>query len=364
MKSSNLKVVLLAILSSVIAFCIVLMLIYLLATASNNTKKNNANAAVQSQSDTASGAQVAQNDDKKAEAANVQYGTVQSDNSGCTLYYVNQDSDFFTADMLSDDLDAEEKEAAEMDSNTISGLYTGTESADHAGYVELNYLDGTVLVSRNDVMPVSTDVILPLGSISQIIENGAEYDDETGDEMPQFTGYSGCGPACLYMLATSIGAELNPTTAAKTPIESYADLLDYASAYADQGDMSTDDGGMTSGSLCALARDVYALNLVNKYDAEKSPSAVVKSILDDGKQAIVLVNHESGRVVDKNANEHFILVTGYSVAADGTVRFVYANPYYYGDYSVGEALLTLPADMLDSSASLEFSEPNAILCVE
>lgn len=296
------KVVLLAILSSVVAFCIVLMLIYLLATASNNTKKNSANAAVQSQSDVA----------KKSTEANAQVSA-----EGCTLYYVNQDTDFFTADMLSDDLDAAEKEAAEMESNTISGLYTG-----------------------------------------------AEYDYETGDEMPQFTGYSGCGPACLYMLATSIGAELNPTTAAESPITSYEELLDYASAYADQGDMSTDDGGMTSGSLCALARDVYALNLVNKYDAEQSPSAVVKSILDEGKQAIVLVNHENGRVVDKNANEHFILVTGYSTAADGTLRFVYANSYYYGDYSVGEPLLTLPADILDSSASLEFSEPNAILCVE
>lgn len=302
MKSSNMKVVLLAILSSVVAFCIVLMLIYLLATASNNTKKNSANAAVQSQSDVA----------KKSTEANAQVSA-----EGCTLYYVNQDTDFFTADMLSDDLDAAEKEAAEMESNTISGLYTGT-----------------------------------------------EYDYETGDEMPQFTGYSGCGPACLYMLATSIGAELNPTTAAESPITSYEELLDYASAYADQGDMSTDDGGMTSGSLCALARDVYALNLVNKYDAEQSPSAVVKSILDEGKQAIVLVNHENGRVVDKNANEHFILVTGYSTAADGTLRFVYANSYYYGDYSVGEPLLTLSADMLDTSASLEFSEPNAILCVE
>lgn len=266
--------------------------------------------------------------------------------------------------MLSDDLDAAEKEAAEMESNTISGLYTGTESATYAGYIELNYLDGTVFVPSTDVMPVSTSVILPLGSISQIIQTGAEYDYETGDEMPQFTGYSGCGSACLYMLATSIGAELNPTTAAESPITSYEELLDYASAYADQGDMSTDDGGMTSGSLCALARDVYALNLVNKYDAEQSPSAVVKSILDEGKQAIVLVNHENGRVVDKNANEHFILVTGYSTAADGTLRFVYANSYYYGDYSVGEPLLTLSADMLDTSASLEFSEPNAILCVE
>lgn len=252
MKSSNMKVVLLAILSSVVAFCIVLMLIYLLATASNNTKKNSANAAVQSQSDVA----------KKSTEANAQVSA-----EGCTLYYVNQDTDFFTADMLSDDLDAAEKEAAEMESNTISGLYTGTESATYAGYIELNYLDGTVFVPSTDVMPVSTSVILPLGSISQIIQTGAEYDYETGDEMPQFTGYSGCGPACLYMLATSIGAELNPTTAAESPITSYEELLDYASAYADQGDMSTDDGGMTSGSLCALARDVYALNLVNKYDA-------------------------------------------------------------------------------------------------
>lgn len=323
MKSSNMKVVLLAILSSVVAFCIVLMLIYLLATASNNTKKNSANAAVQSQSDTAS----EQSDvAKKSTEANAQVSA-----EGCTLYYVNQDTDFFTADMLSDDLDAAEKEAAEMESNTISGLYTGTESATYAGYIELNYLDGTVFVPSTDVMPVSTSVILPLGSISQIIQTGAE---------------------------------LNPTTAAESPITSYEELLDYASAYADQGDMSTDDGGMTSGSLCALARDVYALNLVNKYDAEQSPSAVVKSILDEGKQAIVLVNHENGRVVDKNANEHFILVTGYSTAADGTLRFVYANSYYYGDYSVGEPLLTLPADMLDTSASLEFSEPNAILCVE
>lgn len=316
MKSSNMKVVLLAILSSVVAFCIVLMLIYLLATASNNTKKNSANAAVQSQSDVA----------KKSTEANAQVSA-----EGCTLYYVNQDTDFFTADMLSDDLDAAEKEAAEMESNTISGLYTGTESATYAGYIELNYLDGTVFVPSTDVMPVSTSVILPLGSISQIIQTGAE---------------------------------LNPTTAAESPITSYEELLDYASAYADQGDMSTDDGGMTSGSLCALARDVYALNLVNKYDAEQSPSAVVKSILDEGKQAIVLVNHENGRVVDKNANEHFILVTGYSTAADGTLRFVYANSYYYGDYSVGEPLLTLSADMLDTSASLEFSEPNAILCLE
>lgn len=359
MKSSNLKIILLAILSSVVAFCIVLMLIYLLATASNNTKKNNANAAVQSQTST-SGAQNQQSDNtKKSTEANAQVSA-----EGCTLYYVNQDTDFFTADMLRDDHDAAEKEAAEMESNTIGGLYTGTESATYAGYIELNYLDGTVLVPSTDVMPVSSNVILPLGSISQIIQTGAEYDYETGDEMPQFTGYSGCGPACLYMLATSIGAELNPTTAAESPITSYEELLDYASAYADQGDMSTDDGGMTSGSLCALARDVYALNLVNKYDAEQSPSAVVKSILDEGKQAIVLVNHENGRVVDKNANEHFILVTEYSTAADGTLRFVYANSYYYGDYSVGEPLMTLSADMLDSSASLEFSEPNAILCVE
>lgn len=326
MKSSNLKIILLAILSSVVAFCIVLMLIYLLATASNNTKKNNANAAVQSQTST-SGAQNQQSDNtKKSTEANAQVSA-----EGCTLYYVNQDTDFFTADMLRDDHDAAEKEAAEMESNTIGGLYTGTESATYAGYIELNYLDGTVLVPSTDVMPVSSNVILPLGSISQIIQTGAE---------------------------------LNPTTAAESPITSYEELLDYASAYADQGDMSTDDGGMTSGSLCALARDVYALNLVNKYDAEQSPSAVVKSILDEGKQAIVLVNHENGRVVDKNANEHFILVTGYSTAADGTLRFVYANSYYYGDYSVGEPLMTLSADMLDSSASLEFSEPNAILCVE
>lgn len=177
MKSSNMKVVLLAILSSVVAFCIVLMLIYLLATASNNTKKNSANAAVQSQSDVA----------KKSTEANAQVSA-----EGCTLYYVNQDTDFFTADMLSDDLDAAEKEAAEMESNTISGLYTGTESATYAGYIELNYLDGTVFVPSTDVMPVSTSVILPLGSISQIIQTGAEYDYETGDEMPQFTGYSGC----------------------------------------------------------------------------------------------------------------------------------------------------------------------------
>lgn len=186
------KVVLLAILSSVVAFCIVLMLIYLLATASNNTKKNNPNAAVQSQTDT-SGAQNQQSDDaKKSTEANAQVSA-----EGCTLYYVNQDTDFFTADMLSDDLDAAEKEAAEMESNTISGLYTGTESATYAGCIELNYLDGTVFVPSTDVMPVSTSVILPLGSISQIIQTGAEYDYETGDEMPQFTGYSGCGPACL-----------------------------------------------------------------------------------------------------------------------------------------------------------------------
>lgn len=100
MKSSNMKVVLLAILSSVVAFCIVLMLIYLLATASNNTKKNSANAAVQSQSDVA----------KKSTEANAQVSA-----EGCTLYYVNQDTDFFTADMLSDDLDAAEKEAAEVE---------------------------------------------------------------------------------------------------------------------------------------------------------------------------------------------------------------------------------------------------------
>lgn len=133
MKSSNMKVVLLAILSSVVAFCIVLMLIYLLATASNNTKKNSANAAVQSQSDVA----------KKSTEANAQVSA-----EGCTLYYVNQDTDFFTADMLSDDLDAAEKEAAEMESNTISGLYTGTESATYAGYIELNYISTGLCLCR------------------------------------------------------------------------------------------------------------------------------------------------------------------------------------------------------------------------
>lgn len=167
------------------------MLIYLLATASNNTKKNSANAAVQSQSDV---------------AKNLLRLTRRSAPRAArfiTLIRIPTFSPPICSAMTS----TQRKKKPPRWSRTPSAGCTLARSLPPTRDISVNYLDGTVFVPSTDVMPVSTSVILPLGSISQIIQTGAEYDYETGDEMPQFTGYSGCGPACLYMLATSIGAE-------------------------------------------------------------------------------------------------------------------------------------------------------------
>lgn len=256
-----------------------------------------------------------------------------------SLYMLNDESDFYlvnsgTGEALFDYPDG-----------TVGGLYTGKVSEKYPDHIEIDYNDVTALVDSREAMPVGGAKVLPVGVISQITASGV--------------GYSGCGPACLHMMIRNISSYETAN------IPDYETLLYYAedNGYADQGSLLPWGGGMSFDMLAVLAKEVYGFEMVNAYDNSRKPSEIVKELIDSGKQAIVLVKHENGKIVDAGDLSHFILVTGY-MEIDGDLHFIYANSYYTENVDHGNPLMHVSADWLDISAGAQFAEPNSIIYIK
>lgn len=221
--------------------------------------------------------------------------------------------------------------------DNICGFYSGKETTQN-GSVEIDYKDTTVLLDEDETLPISDVKILPVGVISQ-------------------QGKSACGAACLFMLADQISKN--------SEFENYSDLLEFAenNGYNNQGSLYSAYGGMDSETLCRLASDAFSINLVNKFDRYVLPSETIKKLLDNNKQAIVLVQSSNRTIVESGGFPHFILINGYEETTSGLV-FFYADSNYYENDPVSGSLKYISSSVLDSSATSSFDEPNAILCIE
>lgn len=227
------------------------------------------------------------------------------------------------------------------------GLYTGKDYPIDMRFKQIDYLDRKALVPADSLMEMGNAKIMPTSVISQITASNV--------------GYSGCGPACLHMMEYYSG--IKPQVAG---ISSYDQLLDYAQTYGynDQGSLYGSSGGMTCDSLMRLAHDVYGIELGNFYGYDSNrPSDLIKALLDDGRQAIVLIHQMNGEIVESSNVAHFVLFTGY-IENDGIIEFVYANSYHEMGSGIGYPLQSATADIVDASVSSAFAdEPNAILFI-
>lgn len=314
---------------------IVIMLAYLALGALNKNSDEVKNSAVQaSAADTDDTADTESDPETETEMRH-------AENAGyAELYLISGDIDIYIADSVSGEVYFDYPDAS------VSGLYTGRVSAEYPDYVEIDYMDGTALVDSDCAMPIGGAKVLPVGAISQITGEG--------------TGYSACAVACLHMILRNSSGSFSQAN-----IPDYETLLDYAetNGFADQGSLLTLGGGMTFDSLAALAKDVYSIEMVNAYDPARSVSDVVKEVIDGGKQAIVLVKHQDGKVVADGENSHFILVTGY-VESENSISFIYANPYYTEGIGTGASLKHISEQLLNTSAGGLFPEPNTVAYAE
>lgn len=317
---------------SVVVFAIIVMLVYLVVSAVK--PDNTANSASQQQIVNSAKDPTENNENKTENSDN----TAQSEGF-TSLYMLNDDSEFYIV------TPGTEEALFEYPDGTVGGLYTGKVSDKYPDYIEIDYKDVTALVDSRAAMPIGGAKVLPVGVISQITASGV--------------GYSGCGPACLHMMIRNI----TPYEIANIP--DYETLLYYAEdgGYADQGSLLPWGGGMSFDMVAALAKEVYDLEMINAYDNSRKPSEVIKELIDSGKQTIVLVKHENGKIVDSGDLSHFILVTGYT-EIDGNLHFIYANTYYTENVDHGNPLLHISADWLDLSAGAQFSEPNSIIYIK
>lgn len=268
---------------------------------------------------------------KTAEAQKQTYSPKEA-----VLYSVDRATPFYT-------IDCEGGVSFDSPDGAIDGLYTGRVSERYGGYFEIDYKDGAVLIGERSAVAVTSADVLPAGAISQFAEG--------------IRGWSACGAACLYMLRSSLGAE----GIAGSP-QSYGALVGFAekNGYADQGSLLEDGGGMSCTALERLAEDAYGITLENAYSEEEKPSDILKRLIDGGKQAITLCRHSGGSISSQSGAAHFILVTGYSETGGETV-FFYANSYYESYPDHGNPLGHISSEILDSSVSADFDEPNAIL---
>jgi hypothetical protein len=234
---------------------------------------------------------------------------------------------------------------ASMADGVLQGMYTGHESADYSGYIQLDYKDGAAIVKEEYATEVDNAKALPIGIISQITENQ--------------TGYSGCGAACLHMMLKNTSYDTS------SELTDYETLLNYAenNGFADMGSLLSSTGGMSAYSLMDLAKSAFGFEMLNAYDTNVRPSDTLKAIIDGGRQAIVLVKHNNGSIVTSSDIAHFIVVTGYISDGD-KISFVYANSYYSYNSTHGNPLNEVDSDLLDTSASAQFEEPNAILYIK
>jgi hypothetical protein len=270
-------------------------------------------------------------DDEKPKEETIKPDTV--------LYSIDRDTPYY-------DIPDNGKALFDYSDGTIDGLYTGhlMPETPYDKYIDIDYKNQNVLIPKEDAVPIDSAKVLPLGVISQITESDK--------------GFSACGVACLFMMN-----EHSDKPPKDSKYADYESLLNYAeiNGYADQGSLLGQNGGMTAGQLQQLALDMYGTKLDNKYSDKKLPSEVLKSEIDNGKQAIVLCKQSRGKIRENDGYDHFIVVTGYYIS-DNKIYFIYGDSYYDVNVKHGNPLKHISADLLDKSINADFNEPNAILC--
>lgn len=210
---------------------------------------------------------------------------IADDDQETYLFLVNDNTPFYAPD---------ENEMVLFDyaDGNIGGLYTGRYSKIYQGYIEIDYREDYVLVNEGYSCVIDCTNIIKLGVISQLNSMGV--------------GYSACGVACVYMLANSknIGSD---------EFFNYDKLLDYSeeNGYGDQGTLLDTGGGMSAESIQKLAKNAYGIELSNAYDSDQKPSDIIKQLVDNGHQCIVLVKQQDGQIITQNGVSHFVLITGY-----------------------------------------------------
>ena len=224
------------------------------------------------------------------------------------------------------------------DEINFSGLLTGRYSNDY-DYVEVDYKDSIIMLKIENTVPVLTSKVVHTGVISQ-------------------QGRSACGVACLYMIMKNhnINESNYPT---------YPELLSYAenNGYNNQGSLFSEYGGMDSNALISLAEAAYSVEIENYYNDIEKPSEIIKSLLDMGKQVIVLVKSKNGEIVSDNGFSHFIVITGYE-ENEKDLKFFYADGNYYGNDKESGSIRFIESDVINVSSSADFNEPNAILGIK
>lgn len=259
---------------------------------------------------------------------------IADDDQETYLFLVNDNTPFYAPD---------ENETVLFDyaDGNIGGLYTGRYSKIYQGYIEIDYREDYVLVNEGYSCVIDCTNIIKLGVISQLNSMGV--------------GYSACGVACVYMLANSknIGSD---------EFFNYDKLLDYSeeNGYGDQGTLLDTGGGMSAESIQKLAKNAYGIELSNAYDSDQKPSDIIKQLVDNGHQCIVLVKQQDGQIITQNGVSHFVLITGYIQSGDA-IYFVYGNSYYTDSILSGHTLMLVRDELLNSSVSAHHDEPNAIL---
>jgi len=259
---------------------------------------------------------------------------IADDDQETYLFLVNDNTPFYAPD---------ENETVLFDyaDGNIGGLYTGRYSKIYQGYIEIDYREDYVLVNEGYSCVIDCTNIIKLGVISQLNSMGV--------------GYSACGVACVYMLANSknIGSD---------EFFNYDRLLDYSeeNGYGDQGTLLDTGGGMSAESIQKLAKNAYGIELSNAYDSDQKPSDIIKQLVDNGHQCIVLVKQQDGQIITQNGVSHFVLITGYIQSGDA-IYFVYGNSYYTDSILSGHTLMLVRDELLNSSVSAHHDEPNAIL---
>lgn len=228
-------------------------------------------------------------------------------------------------------------ENGELKINLVSGYYTGYESSKYRGYAVIDYNYGTYLVDTSQAAIVDGAKVLSTAVVSQI--DG------------KYAGYSACGPTAAVIL---LNAEKNSDLHKD-------DLIKYSIKHNlnDQGSLMSMSGGMTSDNLIKLI-NAYGYSASNIYDNSLKPSSLLKQQIDSGKRAIVLVKY-SGGIQRSEGAAHFVVVCGYKYNGE-KLCFYYADSFYSS--SGGNGLMKVSSNVLNSSMSGAFSEPNTILILE
>lgn len=304
----------------VLAVAAVILIIAAIWLVSKSSKTNEDEALVYSVPDSSSQADSA--DDEQTAAASENTGVSDKQASAETAIYM---LDSYTAYYANEDLS--------YTAGTLSGLYTGRVSDSYSTMIEIDYLGGNVLVNSTNALKLETSAAMALVGVSQFAYNTS--------------GGSACPVACLAMLADDSS--------------SFSSLYSYAESggYADQGSLSSSSGGMTYDAVKSLAADYYGLSLVNAYIESEAPSETIKSLLDSGYNVLALVMTDSSANItaSQGAASHFIVINGYS-ENEGNIEFFYANSYVSGTDSV--SLSHISSDIIDSTVSASFDEPNTI----